>query len=278
MENYYQRADVREAILDFARASNGNPVRECAFYNPRVRGVQRYLTRADAEREHPIVFDSHEALELALRANATAFYGSYWRYAYPHELRYPIGHDLVWTIRARHGGLRFARYVTTLVIEALAEGGLQEPWVKYSGQLGFDLVIPLEAIPADAWKGDPELLASLQRELTRYMVGHLLERRSDFCIDVSKSRATIKLGRDTCLLSELRSRRGLLLAPMSLHPESGLASIPLSPDAVADFSVLDASPACRIKWGWIPVRNAAGKLLAHICKSYALAQATEVDA
>ena len=275
--NYYQRADVRQAILDFARASNGNPVRECAFYNRRVRSIQRYLTRADAERERPVVFDSRAALELALQEGASAFYGSYWRYAYPHELLHPIGHDLIWTIRALQGGLRFAKHVTGLVIEAFADGGLEDLWVKYSGKLGFDLIIPLEAIPADVWKGDPELLADLQRELTRYVAGYLIERHSDFCIEISKSRATIKLGRDTCLLSELRSRRGLLLAPMSLHPESGLVSVPLSPDAVADFSALDASPACAVKHEWIPVRNAADRLLRHVCKSHAMVQAAQAE-
>lgn len=258
MVGYYKRADVRRAILDFACESSGNPIRECAFYNRKIRSMQRYLTRTDAEMDRPMVLDSTTTLELALRAGATAFYASYWRYAYPRELRYPIGHDLVWTVRALRGGLQPAKRLTSLVIEALADGGLEEPWIKYSGQLGFDLIIPLEAIPADAWRGDAGLLADLQQALTRYVVDYLTERQPDFRFDVSKSRVTIKFEGNTCLLSELRRRRGLLLAPMSLCPSSGLVSTPLAPGSIPEFSALGASPSDVIAYKWTTPGLASG--------------------
>ncbi|MDI6819529.1 MAG: hypothetical protein QMC89_01300 [Candidatus Hodarchaeaceae archaeon] len=248
--NYYRRSDVKRAILDFARAGNGTAVRECAFFNRRTKSVQRYLTSEDAERGRPVVFDSEATIELALRAGATAFYASYWRYAQPREPHHSLGHDLVWTIRSTNGGLNFAKKVTIAVLDALSDGGLSEPWVKYSGELGFDLIIPLEAIPYDAGFDNVEVLSDIQGTLTRYIAGYLIERCSSFCIDATGPQIIVKMGLDTCLLSELRLRRGLLLAPMSLNPKSGLVSLPLAPEQVANFSVLDASPVDAAMHDW----------------------------
>ena len=82
----------------------------------------------------------------------------------------------------------------------------------------------------------------------------------------ANSHIAIGKGSDTCRLSELRLRRGLLLAPMSLNPRSGLVSLPLAPERVAGFSVLDASPedasasewaAPQISWKQMPEWRAA---------------------
>lgn len=261
---YYKRLDVRRAILDFARAGNGRAVRECAFFNRLARRVQRHLSLEDAKRGWPVIFDSEAELEQALRAGASAFYCSYWRYAEPREPLHPLGHDLVWTIRASSGGLRFAKAVTVAVLEALADGGFSEPWVKYSGELGFDLVIPLEAVPADSWAGDIEALADLQGALTRYIAGYLVERVQGFSTDAANSHVTIRSGSGTCSLSELRLRRGLLLAPMSLCPSSGLVSVPLAPEEVAEFSVLDASPADASACRWEVPKDVAEGLIREV--------------
>jgi len=263
---YYNRSDVRRAILDFARAGDGRAVRECAFFNSRAKSVQRYLSSGDAKRGRPILLDSEAALEEALRSGASAFYCSYWRYADPQEPLHPLGHDLVWTIRATNGGLRFAKSVTVAVLDALADCGLYEPWVKYSGELGFDLLIPLEAIPGNAWTDDIKALAEIQGALTSYIVSYLSERSAGFRVRTANSHIAIGKRSDTCLLSELRLRRGLLLAPMSLNPRSGLVSLPLAPESVAGFSVLEASPADasvsewaapQISWKQMPEWRAA---------------------
>lgn len=241
--DYYRRLDVRRTISDFAHANGGSGERECAFYNARTKWIQRHLS------ENPIFLDSATAFDRTLASGATAFYCSYWRYP-GQDFSRPLGHDLVWTVRAGRGGLRFARTVTALVIEALADGGVSEPWVKYSGRLGFDLLISLEAIPSEAWAGDGSTLTDLQRGLTSYIASYLTERHSSIHIKGASSPLEIKRGMDTCLLSELRVRRGLLLAPMSLNPESGLVSVPIAPDEVAGFSVLDASPADARAFEW----------------------------
>jgi len=231
---YYGRLDVRRAILDFARAGDGRAVRECAFYNARARSVQRHFSGGE-----PVFLDSAADIDRALASGATAFYCSYWRYSNG-GLSRSFGHDLVWTVRARRGGLGFVKLVTKWALDALADAGVSEPWVKYSGQLGFDLVIPLEAIQCEA-SGVEDGLSSLQRGLTGYIASYLIKQFPRVSIDGAFPSLLINQGTETCLLSELRVRRGLLLAPMSLNPESGLVSMPLEPSRVMNFSALDAS-------------------------------------
>jgi hypothetical protein len=261
--NYYSRLDARRAILDFARAGGSEAVREGAFYTKRGETIKRHLDDGEI-----VVFDSHSAIDRALREEASAFYCSYWRYAQPRELHHPLGRDLVWTIRAKSGGLEFAKVATSAVIEVISDGGFYTPWVKYSGELGFDLVIPLESIPGDAWAGDFKALDEIQGEITSYIAGTLMER-PNFQVGFEGSRITIREGSKTCLLSELRARRGLFLMPMSLNPRSGLVSLPLAPDAVESFSVFDASPADASPYEWTPQRDAAIKLIRRV-RLYAL--------
>jgi len=252
--DYYNRLDVRRAILNFSRAGNREAVKEGAFYNPRVRSVQRHFAPNEL-----VILDSSASLDRALRAGGSAFYCSYWRYTQPQDLAHPLGRDLVWTVRATVGGLRFAKLVTAAVIKALADNRFDELWVKYSGELGFDLVLPIEEIPGDAWMGDLTALDDYQRTLTGEIADYLASRLK-FRVEKADSNLTIREGLDTCLLSELRVGRGLLLAPMSLNPKSGLVSVPLVPDRVASFSVLDASAADAAAHEWMVPRSQVSSL------------------
>ncbi|MEA1905222.1 MAG: hypothetical protein U9M97_05045 [Candidatus Hadarchaeota archaeon] len=251
--DYYRRQYVRRAILDFVHAGSSLPIRECAFYNRRVKGLQRYMTSPSSHRKHPMVFDSDASFETALRSGATAFYCSYWRYTQPGELAGPIGRDLVWTVRAKSGGLQFAKQVTISSLHVLEDEGFYHPWVKYSGTLGFDIIVPFENL-SDGVPTDPSSLDEAQKMLTRGMADYLA--RGGHGVNLDGSKVTIKSGLDTCLLSELWWSRGLLLAPMSLHPNSGLVSVPLEPENIRDFSVLEASPENVPTYRWNFTRKA----------------------
>jgi hypothetical protein len=244
---YYQRIDVREAVLDFANPGGGNGVRECAIYNPEFRSIQRYIGENGSRR--PISLDPR-GFERALGAGASAFYCSYWRYDRV-DFSHPFGRDLVWTIRAKHGGLQMAKLITRLVVDALEEAGI-EPRVKYSGDLGFDVIIPLESIPHEAWMGDLGTLDEIHRRLTTHIVGYTREHFPEAELEVLRTSVTVKIGRDVCLLSELRVRRGLLLAPMSLNPQTKLVSVPVDPARLESFSVLDAAPENVRGHRWAP--------------------------
>ncbi len=253
---YYQRTDVRRAIMDFAKPAGSHGLRECALYNARAKSIQRYL---DGSSQTPIYLGTTESFDSALATGASAFYCSYWRRGWPGTSS-PLGRDLVWTTRAKQGGIKFAREATTWILKALEEAGVSEPWVKYSGELGFDLVIPTEAIPCEALPGE-FAVQDLQRDITNYIVSYLRERFQESLVDSSTSPILIKRGNETCLLSELRVRRGLLLAPMSLNPQTGLVSVTLDPKRIASFSVLDASPVDVRGVGWAHPSEVAHGLL-----------------
>lgn len=257
---YYQRLDVKRAITDFASASGINGVRECSFYNHNVRSIQRHL---DGSSQAPIHIDKIAELDRVLAMGASAFYCSYWRYRWG-DLATPVGRDLVWTIRAKQGGLKFTQEATVWTIEALEQAGISEPWVKYSGELGFDLAVPLETIPCEIWAGSIDALHDLHDGLTSYIVSVLRERSSDILVDGGISPIEITRGKETCLLSELRVRRGLLLAPMSLNPHSGLVSVTLDPKRVMNFAILDASPADARGFEWEPPSRVSHELLGHV--------------
>jgi hypothetical protein len=233
---YYMRADVRKALMDFMRPAEGIGVRESAVYNRRFKSIQRYV--AVGEHRIPIEISQRSLADL-VRQGAYAFYGSYWRYERKAP-ETPIGRDLVWTVRAVRGGIHEAKETTSLILDGFAEMGV-ELWVKYDGKLGFDLVLPLEAIPQEVWTGNPSALDDLHQKLTVAAVSRVRERLPDATITWLNSGARIVRDSGESLLSELRIRRGLLLAPMSLNPSTGLVSLPLKPGDVAGFLPIDAT-------------------------------------
>jgi hypothetical protein len=258
---YYKRTDVRQAITGFANAGGSGSFREGAFYNSRVKSIQRYFNEGEARR--PVILNKPEELDHALALGASAFYSSSWWYQ-GRDFSSPVGHDLVWTARAKQGGLGFAKTATAWVLEALADAGVPEPWVKYNGALGFDLVVPLEMIPCEAWVGGVGSLANLQEELTSYVGGYLREQFPDVDVVGVSSPIEIKQGEKACIFSEFRARRGLLLAPMSLRPETGLVSVPVDPRQVEGFSVLDASPKNVRAFEWARPSKIAQGLMRHV--------------
>lgn len=223
--------------MDFVYSGYPTPVREGAFYNTEVDGIQRHFPD---EGDSIFVLDSDEAFFRALRTGAEAFYGSYWRYSDPSRASGVKGRDLVWSLEASEGGLSVARKVADLFMEVLEEEGFPHPLVKYSGKLGFDIMIPLE----DVQTGSPDdlgFLTEVHRNLTNSALDYLKSEGS-FEVEGGSSKFKLKDSLGTCLLTELRWGRGLLLAPMSLHPSSGLVSVPLLPNEVPQFSVVEASP------------------------------------
>jgi hypothetical protein len=125
-------------------------------------------------------------------------------------------------------------------MEALQSLGIA-PWLKYDGDRGFDLIVPLEAIPYEAWLGDLLLLNEIHHQLTEFIASYLDEHF--FKLEEKCPRSSFRVEGDAgaCLLSELRVRRGLLLAPMSLNPKTDLISVPISLEQLDDFTILDAT-------------------------------------
>lgn len=240
---YYERFDVRSAILDFATFGTGGEIREMAIYNHRLKSIQRYESKSGAKSP---LRPTASTLDHYSRIGATAFYISYWRYVGDYET--PVARDLVWTVRPQEGGLKASKQATKMVLDAFKSLGI-EPWVKYDGDRGFDIILPLEAIPHEAWMGDLASLDFLHHQLSDFITSHLSTTGVE-CRRFSPSSLQIKTSFGTSLLSELRVRRGLLLAPMSLNPRTSLISVPVNSNHIESFTVLQATPqyARPAKW------------------------------
>lgn len=236
MEDYYRQKRIRKAIIDFVYSGSSDPLRECAFFNEDIRDIQRHESGGDSV----FVLDSEETIADLLKRGSSAFYASYWRYSDPYQASGVRGRDLVWSIKAEEGGLSAAKELTSLFLEALEDEGFPQPLLKYSGKLGFDILIPVEHIQAGS-SADLEFFSRIHRDLTTSATDYI-EEESSFDPQDEGSKIKFKGRLGTCLLTELRWRRGLILAPMSLHPSSGLASVPLLPREVSEFSVVDATP------------------------------------
>ncbi|MFN4133014.1 MAG: hypothetical protein ACK4GQ_01405 [Candidatus Hadarchaeales archaeon] len=239
---YYLHTDVKKAIMTFASSEKG--VKEVAIYNPKVRSVQRYFK--ESGEKVPLIIDERRYNEVA--PEASAFYCSYWHYDGV-DFSNPIGRDLVWVVRAKKGGISIAKFVTKMVCEALGEIGLT-PLVKYSGELGFDIIIPFDVIPLQISAGGLEALDELHHQLTDQITSYIREKLPEAEMQMLKDTLMLRVGSDSCLLSELRVKRGLLLAPMSLNPKTGLVSVPVDPKKIDSFRPLDATPdsARGVEW------------------------------
>ncbi len=252
--NYYSQTRVRHAILNFVYSGSPEPSREGAFYNEKVGEIQRH--HPDDRNDSVLVIDSEETITQTLRIGAKAFYASYWRYSNPSKSSGIRGRDLTWKIEAKEGGITVAKKITNLFLEALEKKGFPQPLVKYSGELGFDILIPLE----DIQTGSPEdlgFLSNVQDELTEY-ASEYIQSETSFKLQDNRSQIRFLGEMGTCLLTERRWRRGLLLAPMSLHPSSGLVSVPLLPSEIMEFSVIEATPEKVHPREWDVTRTRTG--------------------
>ncbi len=252
--NYYTQARVRNSILNFVYSGSPEPRREGAFYNEKIGKIQRKSPKG--ENDSIFVLDSEEILTQALRSGAKAFYASYWRYSNPSETSGIKGRDLAWTVEAKEGGITVAKEITNLFIEALENEGFPQPLVKYSGEIGFDILIPLEDVQMESSE-NLNFLSNVQNELTEY-ASQYIQSQSSFKLQNKESKIRFLGETGTCLLKEHRWRRGLLLAPMSLHPSSGLVSVPLLPSEVSEFSVIEATPKKVNPRDWDITKRKAG--------------------
>ncbi|MBS3815276.1 MAG: hypothetical protein KGY45_01785 [Hadesarchaea archaeon] len=246
MNSFYNRKDVRRAILDFVYSGSPAPLRECAFYNEKTGGIQRHV-KNDSNEDSIFVLESDSSFSQSLKAGASAFYSSYWRYNNPFKAKQEKGRDLAWTIRATEGGLPLAKNITSSFVEVLNEEGFS-PLVKYSGRLGFDVLVLLE----DAEERivlDRKAIIKTQEKLTQRLSTKVSDRLN-FKLSKNNSKFIFKGGSGTCLLYELSWGRGLLLAPMSLHPSSGLVSTPVPPTKIKEFSARNASPEGPFPHKW----------------------------
>ncbi len=207
-----------------------------------------------------------------VRRGATSFHISEERWSDPLRLstestkqdfdNLRVGWDLVFDIDCPWG-FEISTNVATLVIKALEYHDIKNISVKFSGNKGWHIVVPFEAMPkivkrveiAKYYPEIPQLCAQYLLEFIKpNLEREILELASH---DIKKLAEIFGTTRDKIFDEKLQSfhpnifsqidvglmsSRHLFRAPYSLHMKSGLVSLPIEPKQIAEFSKEWARP------------------------------------
>ncbi len=243
------------------------------------REIQEAIVENAADREvasrfndnfgaRPNVLNYPQDVFEEAKKGATSFHASEERWRNPlkleasmsrrelDELR--IGFDLVLDIDC--AVLDYSKIAADLVIQALEHYGIKSISVKFSGNKGFHIGVPFEALP-EKIKGKetkllfpeaPRKVAFYLREMIREpLAARILEHDKDTNLIAEKVKKEFKdivkgkrldvesfLAIDTVLISS----RHLYRMPYCFNEKSGLISLPLNPKKVMEFSIEEARP------------------------------------
>lgn len=252
--NYYKRPDVQEAI---AQHASGKEV--AARFN------DKFGKRPDV-LQYP-----NDVMDFA-KKGATSFHCSEELWSNPLQLK-PLmsrkeldelrtGWDLVLDIDCKF--LEYSKIAADLIVQALKHHSITSYSVKFSGNKGFHIGVPYEALPKQINGADIKLLfpeaakraALYVKEKISTLLGQrILKLEGSFQKVAAKTGLSIKdiaategnkaslnaepfLAIDTLLISS----RHMYRMPYSLHEKSGLVSIPINPEKILNFSKEQAMP------------------------------------
>lgn len=258
---YYKRDDIEDAILEAAEH--------------REIGV-RYGDQGFGKRPDVLTYRD-DILSLAQR-RATSFHSSEERWSNPLLLRpdltkeelnnLRIGWDLVFDIDCHF--FDYSKFAAEIIIDILKRYRISSFSVKYSGNKGFHIGVPFEAFPKRIqgvetrflFPEAPRRIASYIKSLVKEKLAQKILKFEHYDFDrivkkVGKPKADLiyykknELGSMTPMLNPdpfldidtiLISSRHMFRIPYSLHEKSGLASIPIDPKRIDEFSKDEAVP------------------------------------
>ncbi len=258
---YYKRDDIEDAILEAAEH--------------REIGV-RYGDQGFGKRPDVLTYRD-DILSLAQR-RATSFHSSEERWSNPLLLRpdltkeelnnLRIGWDLVFDIDCHF--FDYSKFAAEIIIDILKRYRISSFSVKYSGNKGFHIGVPFEAFPKRIqgvetrflFPEAPRRIASYIKFLVKEKLAQKILKFEHYDFDrivkkVGKPKADLiyykknELGSMTPMLNPdpfldidtiLISSRHMFRIPYSLHEKSGLASIPIDPKRIDEFSKDEAVP------------------------------------
>lgn len=214
-----------------------------------------------------------DVLELA-KQGATSFHASEERWKNPLLLNTAmsrkeldnlrVGFDLVLDIDCKC--LEYSGIAADLVVKALRSYGVRSLTVKFSGNKGFHIGVPFEAIPKKIGREETKLMfpeaahrvAFYVREMIKKKLNkaildfegndlaRIIEKTGKKSTEITKTMHGIPtldseafLDIDTLLISS----RHLYRMPYSLHEKSGLVSVPISPSSILSFEKKSAIPS-----------------------------------
>lgn len=232
---YYARIDVQEAIAEFCKG------REVAI---RLQGG-KYGKRPDA-----LAFSND--VGLLSRSGATSFHCSVEHWHQPLNLETGMttkdlnalrnGWDFLIDIDAPD--LELSKIYASCVIDFLDVYQIT-PIVKYSGNMGFHIILPKEAFPKTILMNGKDVpINDTYPYVPRKLAKHMDAQIRDVFIERANKRGFFnkeviaKVHIDSVLISS----RHMIRAPYSLHEKSGLASVFINPKEVLNFDKLWANP------------------------------------
>ncbi|MFA5142396.1 MAG: hypothetical protein WC471_05500 [Candidatus Woesearchaeota archaeon] len=167
------------------------------------------------------------------------------------------GWDLILDIDCKE--LEFSKIAAHYLIEALKYHGIKSVYCKFSGNHGFHIGVPFEALPEKVLELevknlfpeaprriaaylksmiDPHLRKALMEKYTNEQIGEMIKKPvSDFVIDGLLQPFEF-LEIDTVLISS----RHMYRMPYSFNEKSGWVSIPIRPEDVLTFNKESAKP------------------------------------
>ena len=247
---YYKRADVQQALINFAER------KEIAI----SYGGTGYGKRPD------ILQYPKDVLEM-VKQGATSFHCSeeLWRNPLQivtgmkpeemNELR--IGWDLILDIDCPE--LEYSKIAADLLVQALRHHGVLHLSVKFSGNHGFHIGVPYEAFPEtvngkpikDSFPDGPRKIAAYLQAMIREPLAQKLIQKDNPSIIAEKIKKHMSditkngqldpfavLSIDTILIAT----RHLYRMPYSMNEKSGLISVVIKPEHILSFDKKDAHP------------------------------------
>lgn len=258
--SYYKRVEIQQRI-----AENSQNREIAARYN------DKFGKRPDSI-QHPL-----DVMDIA-KKGATSFHVSEERWINPlaigtdmkrqelDDLR--IGWDLILDIDCPN--FNISKLITHLLIVALQEHGVKTISVKYSGNKGFHIGVPFEAMPSTiSGKETKNLFPEGPKKIAEYLIEvlrHKIKLEGDTVLfgntkqikistltqllNTDKNQIFVKDGEDNVFNPEaimeldtiLISSRHLYRMAYSLHEKSGLVSLPIDVEEVLEFDKERAKP------------------------------------
>lgn len=252
---YYLLQDVQEAI---SRMCGDEREVQCWYTNEKIGKTIR--------GKRPDTLHYPGDIDALARKGATSFHLSVERWRHPRSVRkgmapmerddLRIGWDLVLDLDS--DDFTCCTEACAVFVVVLREAGLQDPFVKFSGNKGWHVIVPYEWFPP-MYRGKPT--SRLFPSVAASMLDILSERARD---RLDNAFATIlppskydDVGRDPYRIVEVDRQvagsRHLIRSPYSLHEKSGLVSVPVDADDVRRFHKSDAEPSCvKVDPDWSP--------------------------
>jgi|TARA_Y100000310_G_scaffold340551_1_gene436692 hypothetical protein len=225
--SYYSNVEVQKEILKSAK------FKEVAI---------RYGEKGFGKRPDTLHYES-DVIELA-KQGATSFHISEEHWTNPQSLTPGMTKKQLETLRRGWDfildidspNLEHSKWIAHFLIQALKFHNTKNISLKFSGNKGFHIGVPFESFPSKIKEVEtktlfPEAARIIAEYLTEMITSYVKEKFNDESMD-----DILKV--DTILISN----RHLYRAPYSLHEKSGLASIPIDPDKVLEFTKSEADP------------------------------------